>query len=163
MSDALEKLLAVMAQLRSPDKGCVWDKQQTYQSIVPYTIEETYELVEAIENNDFEALPDELGDLLFQIVFYAQIAKEEGRFDFYDVCKRITGKMIRRHPHVFADVKIESVTEQSRLWRKLKQEEKKETQQGRLDGVSLSAPGMAVANKLQKRAADAGFDWPDIQ
>ncbi len=165
--DYLQELLKVMAQLRDPEQGCVWDKQQTYQSIVPHTLEEAYEVAEAIENDDFDALPGELGDLLFQVVFYAQIAKEEGRFDFYDVCQKITEKMIKRHPHVFSDTQIDNVTEQSCLWEQIKKEERRpnldNTPESALDGVSLALPGLSVAKKLQSRAANVGYDWPDIQ
>jgi len=165
-SEYLRELLNVMAQLRDPERGCVWDKQQTYQSIVPHTIEEAYEVAETIESEDLDALPGELGDLLFQVVFYAQIAKEEGRFDFDDVCKKITEKMIKRHPHVFSDVKIESVEDQSRLWEEIKKDERVaegDKTKSLLDGVSTALPGLAVAKKLQTRAANVGYDWPDIQ
>lgn len=166
-SEYLTKLLDVMAQLRDPERGCVWDKQQTYESIVPHTLEEAYEVAETIEKRDLDALPGELGDLLFQIVFYAQIAKEEGRFDFDEVCKNITEKMIKRHPHVFSDVKIDTVDEQSRLWEEIKKNERVvgtgDKSISLLDGVSTSLPGLAVARKLQTRAANVGYDWPDIQ
>jgi len=156
-----------MAQLRDPEHGCVWDKQQTYQTIVPHTLEEAYEVAETIESEDFEALPGELGDLLFQVVFYAQIANEEGRFDFNDVCGNIAEKMIKRHPHVFSDVKIDSVDEQSRLWEEIKKDErvndKNDAPKSLLDGVSTALPGLAVAKKLQTRAANVGYDWPDVQ
>lgn len=181
-TNAVQALLDVMEKLRDPETGCVWDKKQTYQSILPYTIEETYEVVEAIETGNLDDLPSELGDLLFQVVFYSQIAKEEGRFDFYDVCDKITKKMIRRHPHVFArefsDVNIKTVEEQSRLWEAIKAEEKYELDAGSigiddqvvderitntslLDGVNVHEPALAVANNLQKKAAKTGYDWPD--
>lgn len=166
-SHYLDELLAVMSRLRDPDKGCVWDKQQTYQTIVPHTLEEAYEVAETIENNDLDALPGELGDLLFQIVFYAQLGKEEGRFDFSEICKGITEKMIKRHPHVFSDVEINNVDEQSRLWERIKKEERTIIQGDNpvsiLDGVSSALPGLTVARKLQARAANVGYDWPDIQ
>ena len=163
----MQQLLDVMEKLRDPEHGCVWDKQQTYQSIVPHTLEEAYEVAEVIENNDLASLPGELGDLLFQVVFYSQIAKEEGRFDFDDVCKKICDKMISRHPHVFSDVKIDNVQDQSRLWEKIKQEERAETKpkvvKSELDVVSEAMPGLTVARKLQARAANVGYDWPDIK
>jgi ATP diphosphatase len=165
--DHLKNLLEVMAKLRDPETGCVWDKAQTYQSIVPHTLEEAYEVAETIETGDLEALPGELGDLLFQVVFYAQIAKEEGRFDFDDICKIITEKMIKRHPHVFSDTTVDTVEEQSRLWEAIKKEErnhqKADVRESVLDGISLSLSPLLVANKLQARAASVGYDWPDIQ
>ena len=161
----IEKLLDVMAQLRDPETGCVWDKQQTYKTIVPHTIEEAYEVAEAVELEDYEELKAELGDLLFQVVFYAQIAKEEGRFTFHDVAQGIADKMVRRHPHVFDDHKVEDVQEQKRLWDEIKRNEKsdKNPQQfvSVLDGVNTLQPAVAVARKLQTKAARVGFDWPD--
>ncbi len=166
-SQYLQALLDVMEKLRDPDSGCVWDKQQTYQSLVPHTLEEAYEVAEAIESDDMDALPGELGDLLFQVVFYSQIAKEEGRFDFDTVCQAITEKMIRRHPHVFSGMKIDNVAEQKRLWETIKSEERAkagdQTKQRILEGINLSNPALTVANKLQKRAANVGYDWPDIE
>lgn len=160
----LNDLLNLMQKLRDPEKGCVWDKQQTYASIVPHTLEEAYEVAETIEKEDYDALCAELGDLLFQIVFYAQIAQEEGRFDFSHVVHEITSKMIYRHPHVFGDVKVDSVEEQKHLWEKLKQSEKKEEKHsGWLDNINFSMPGMSVAKKMQSRAARIGFDWPDYR
>jgi len=165
-ADYLQELLNVMARLRDPEHGCVWDKQQTYQSIVPHTLEEAYEVAEVIESEDLDALPGELGDLLFQVVFYSQIAKEDGRFDFNDVCKAITEKMIKRHPHVFSDVKVDTVDEQTRLWEEIKKNERTSSNSdisiSILNGVSTALPGLAVAKKLQTRAANVGYDWPDI-
>jgi len=163
---SLQELLSVMAQLRDPEKGCVWDKEQTYQSIVPHTLEEAYEVAEVIESNNIDALPGELGDLLFQVVFYAQIAKEEGRFDFYDVCAGINEKMIKRHPHVFSDAKVDNVAEQSKLWEEIKSSERMSDEtksKSELDGVNMFLPGLTVARKLQTRAASVGYDWPNIQ
>lgn len=178
-SDSVQALLDVMGKLRDPEDGCVWDKKQTYKSIVPHTLEEAYEVAEAIETEDFEALPGELGDLLFQVVFYSQIAKEEGRFDFHDVCQLISEKMVRRHPHVFGDRKIDTVAEQKQVWEEIKRKERAALagekhaesgnseaslhSQGHLDDVSFHAPSLSVANKLQKKAASVGYDWPDIQ
>lgn len=160
----ISDLLQVMQQLRDPEIGCVWDKKQTYKSILPYTIEEVYEVSEAIETSNFEGLVDELGDLLFQIVFYAQIAKEEGRFEFDDITHAITEKMIRRHPHVFSDHKVETVEEQSRLWDEIKKNERKDIVQddGALNGVNKYQPPINIATKLQKKAAKTGFDWPTL-
>ena len=163
----VEKLLDVMAQLRDPETGCVWDKQQTYKTIVPHTIEEAYEVAEAIELENYNELKAELGDLLFQVVFYAQIAKEEGRFNFYDIAESIAEKMIRRHPHVFGDHKIDNVHEQKKLWDEIKRNEKSGTNPQQLasalDGVNTMQPAVAVARKLQTKAARVGFDWPDHQ
>lgn len=164
MKKNLTDLLDLMAQLRDPETGCVWDKAQTYQSIVPHTIEEAYEVAEVIETNQIDELCGELGDLLFQVVFYAQIAKEEGRFDFSDVVDHITRKMIRRHPHVFGDDSVDSVADQKKLWNEIKQQERSEKNQAAssfLDGVNWHMPAQTVANKLQKKAAVIGFEWPD--
>ena len=164
MKKNLEDLLALMASLRDPEKGCVWDKAQTYETIVPHTIEEAYEVAEVIESGKLDELCNELGDLLFQVVFYAQIAREEGRFDFHDVVDQITQKMIRRHPHVFSDVEVESVAEQKKLWDEIKQQEKGEqgqTPTSHLDGVNWHMPSHAVAKKLQHKAAKVGFEWDD--
>jgi len=160
----MEDLLDVMQQLRDPVNGCIWDKEQTYKSILPHTIEEVYEVVEAIETNRLDELAGELGDLLFQIIFYSQIAKEDALFDFNDVTHLITEKMIRRHPHVFSDYKIETVEEQSKLWDEIKQQERKEIQQetSALDGVNKHQPAINIANRLQKKAAKVGFDWQTI-
>ena len=165
MKKDINDLLRVMQQLRDPENGCIWDKQQTYQSILPYTIEEVYEVAEAIQTNNFENLQDELGDLLFQIVFYAQIAKEEGRFEFADITQGITEKMIRRHPHVFAGHKVESVEEQSKLWNEIKAGEGKTTKpdESALAGVNYYQPPLNVATKLQKKASKVGFDWTTIE
>ncbi len=163
---AMQQLLEIMQQLRDPQRGCPWDRQQTYRSLVPYTLEEAYEVADAIEQDELEHLPDELGDLLFQVVFYAQIGREEGRFDFDEVARRISEKLIRRHPHVFADEKIESAESQTQAWERHKQKER-EQKAGRqaigvLQGVSLALPALSRAAKLQRRAARVGFDWPAI-
>lgn len=166
MKKDIHDLLDLMAKLRDPEKGCVWDKQQTYQSIVPHTLEEAYEVTEVIEKQQYDELCGELGDLLFQVVFYAQIASEENRFDFHDVVDQITLKMIRRHPHVFADVSVDSVEEQKKLWDEIKQQEKgadDEKQNSFLNGVNWHLPALTVAKKLQNKAAKTGFDWPQWQ
>ncbi len=162
---SIDRLLTIMQRLRDPDSGCPWDQAQTYKTIVPHTLEEAYEVADAIEREDYAELRDELGDLLFQVVFYAQLAKEEGRFDFEQVAAAIAEKLVRRHPHVFADQKIADAAEQTRHWETLKQEERaaktSQTQLSILDGIARTLPAMSLANKLQKRAAQVGFDWPD--
>lgn len=166
MKKELSDLLELMARLRDPENGCVWDKTQTYESIVPHTIEEAYEVAEVIENNKLDELCGELGDLLFQVVFYAQIAKEEGAFDFHDVVDHITNKMIRRHPHVFSDVSVDSVEDQKKLWNEIKTQEKSgnnSVASSFLDGVNWHMPAQSVARKLQNKAATIGFEWPDWQ
>ncbi len=156
---AIDDLLGLMARLRDPDNGCPWDVKQTYRSIVPHTLEEAHEVAEAIERDDIDALRDELGDLLFQVVFYAQIAREEGRFDFDDVARGITDKMIRRHPHVFGDTRYESLEAQTADWEAIKQAEKTAGPDSALDGVPVSLPALTRAVKLQKKASRVGFDW----
>jgi MazG family protein len=168
----LERLLEVMARLRSPDGGCPWDVEQSFRTIAPYTIEEAYEVAEAIERDDLAALEDELGDLLFQVVFHARMAEEAGAFGFDDVARGIVEKMVRRHPHVFADKdiagKIASAAAQTRHWEDLKAEERAgaaasaDTALSALDGVALGLPALLRALKLQKRAARVGFDWPEV-
>ena len=164
---AIEQLLEIMRRLRDPQAGCPWDLEQTYRTLVPYTLEEAYEVADAIEQDDLEHLPDELGDLLFQVVFYAQIGQEEGRFDFEQVVQGISDKLVRRHPHVFADVEIESAEAQTQAWEEHKRQERDRKaasgQASTLDGVSLALPALVRAAKLQRRAARVGFDWPDIE
>ncbi len=161
----IQRLLDIMAQLRDPQQGCPWDLKQTYKTIVPHTIEETYEVADAIERHDYAALCDELGDLLFQIVFYAQIAREEQRFAFDDVVNAICDKLERRHPHVFGEHKFDSVEQQTAHWEELKKQERTHQQQANseLDGIARSLPALSLARKLQSRAARVGFDWPDAQ
>jgi len=162
----ITSLLNIMQQLRDPDKGCPWDIAQNFKSIVPYTIEETYEVADAIEREAWDEVKDELGDLLFQIVFYAQLAKEQQLFEFNDVVEAICDKLERRHPHVFGDAdSIDSVEEQTRNWEAIKKQEKatQRNTHGILDDIIPNLPGLAHSLKLQKRAAKAGFDWPDIQ
>jgi ATP diphosphatase len=158
----MARLLAVMAALRHPVTGCPWDKAQDFATIAPYTIEEAYEVRAAIESNDPAQIKDELGDLLLQVVYHARMAEERGWFDFGDVAAAIAEKMIRRHPHVFADAAGRDAGGQSAAWEVLKAEERAgRLQSGTLDGVAASLPAMAVAAKLTARAARVGFDWPD--
>jgi len=164
----MQKLIEIMQRLRDPDTGCPWDREQTFATISPYTIEEAYEVADAIQRGAMDDLRDELGDLLFQVVFYTQMAREQSLFDFNDVVHSICAKMIRRHPHVFADEKIDNAHEQSQAWEKHKSEERRRKGDinglaSQLDGVAHSIPAMIRAGKLQKRAADVGFDWPDIE
>ena len=161
---ALQQLLEIMARLRDPETGCPWDRQQTFRSIAPYTVEEAYEVADAIEQGDVEALREELGDLLLQTVFHARMAEEEGHFDFEDVVCSINTKMIERHPHVFGDAKVADAEAQSRDWEshKARERERKQAATGELAGVSKALPGLTRAVKLQKRAARVGFDWGEM-
>ena len=156
----LTRLLAIMARLRDPATGCPWDIEQTFQTIAPYTIEEAYEVADAIERGDMGELEGELGDLLLQTVYHTQIGQEAGHFSFASVTKSISDKMIARHPHVFGDAsRDKSAAQQTLDWEKIKAVERR----GRtLDGVALGLPALLRAVKLQKRAARVGFDWPDI-
>jgi len=160
MSDAaheIDRLLAVMAALRHPDTGCPWDKEQDFDSIAPYTIEEAFEVADAIARKDWDALPDELGDLLFQIAYYARVAEEDGRFDFAAVARSITEKMIRRHPHVFASASVEAG-----FWENGKEAERKaRNEHATLAAIPHNLPALIRALKLTRRAARVGFDWPD--
>ena len=161
----MEKLLEVMAALRNPKTGCPWDIEQDFRSIAPYTIEEAYEVADAIDRNDFADLKDELGDLLLQVVFHAQMASEIGAFDFDAVAGAIAEKMIRRHPHVFAGETVANADAQRVAWESHKKRERDENGKndaGALGGVTLALPALARAEKLSKRAAAVGFDWPDV-
>lgn len=163
-ADRIDTLLAVMARLRDPEVGCPWDVEQDFASIAPYTIEEAYEVADAIERRALAELPGELGDLLLQVVFHARMAEEAGLFAFGDVCRSIVEKMIRRHPHVFADQRgIDSAAAQTANWEDQKAAERaaagRTAPQGILDGVAVALPGLVRAIKLQKRAARVGFDW----
>ena len=158
----MEPLLALMARLRDPESGCPWDREQTYETIVPYTIEEAYEVADAIARGDREALKSELGDVLFQVVFYSQIAREEGAFGFADVVEAITAKMTRRHPHVFGEVEYADRAEQSAAWERIKLEERGGESGGALAGVPLALPALTRAAKLQRKASRVGFDWPEL-
>ncbi|HYQ50989.1 MAG TPA: nucleoside triphosphate pyrophosphohydrolase [Pseudomonas sp.] len=173
MTYTLEDLLHLMARLRDPQYGCPWDLKQNYASIVPHTIEEAYEVADTIERGDFEHLQGELGDLLFQVVYYSQLAREEGRFEFGGVVDAITRKLIRRHPHVFPtgelyaplDTPSLSEAQVKSRWEEIKAEERAEKsepeQLSLLDDVPSALPALSRAAKLQKRAATVGFDWPD--
>lgn len=159
----MDKLLEIMEKLRDPKDGCAWDVEQDFKTIAPYTIEEAYEVAEAIENDDMEALKDELGDLLFQAVFHARMAEESGHFKFSDVVDAISDKMIRRHPHVFGDANYRDAEEQTVAWEEQKAKERAEkSQKSMLDGVTVGLPALSRAVKLQKRAARVGFDWPEV-
>jgi tetrapyrrole methylase family protein/MazG family protein/ATP diphosphatase len=159
----MDELLAIMARLRDPAGGCPWDLEQTTASIAPYTLEEAYEVVDAIERSDVAALKEELGDLLLQVVFHARIAEERGEFDFAAVAQGIAAKLVRRHPHVFGDERLDGAAAQSRRWEELKAAEKAAAGRGAsvLDDVPLALPALARAAKLGRRAARIGFDWPD--
>ena len=158
----VNRLIEIMARLRDKERGCPWDKEQSFRTIAPYTIEEAYEVAEAAEAGDASALKDELGDLLFQTVFHARMAEEEGLFDFADVARAISDKMIRRHPHVFGDVVIGDVAEQSMAWEAQKAAERRtKGAASALDGVGVALPALTRAEKVQKRAARVGFDWAE--
>ena len=169
---AIDRLIAIMAKLRDPEGGCPWDLEQTFETIAPYTIEEAYEVAEAITLGDMTALRDELGDLLLQVVYHAQMAREmrpqDGAFTFDDVARGISDKMVRRHPHVFAGASVEDARAQTDAWEKQKAAERaaKAAAENRtasvLDGVSSALPALIRALKLQNRAVRAGFDWPGI-
>ncbi len=162
----IEQLLAIMVKLRNPDGGCPWDIEQNFSSIAPHTIEEAYEVAAAIAENDMPGLADELGDLLFQIVFYAQMAAEDGAFDFAAVVDAVIEKMLRRHPHVFGNADITTSVAQTRSWEALKAKERaakaSDDDISALAGVARALPALSRAVKLQKRAARVGFDWPGL-
>lgn len=160
----INKLLEVMRSLRDPEKGCPWDQRQDFASIAPYTIEEAYEVADAIEREDHDALRSELGDLLFQVVFHAQVADDAKLFNFDDVAAAISDKMIRRHPHVFGSDEERRQGAQDGGWERIKAAERKgEKDQSVLAGVALALPALKRAQKLGKRASSIGFDWPDRQ
>jgi MazG family protein len=178
--ERFERAVAIMERLRAPG-GCPWDREQTFDSIKPYTLEETYEVLEAIDNRDWEELPGELGDLLLQVLFYSEMAKEQGSFSIDDVLDRLSRKLVDRHPHVFGDATAETSADVKRNWEALKVEERKKRQEqtgaaniagdnaaGKaapsiLAGISSSMPSLLEAHKLSSRAAQAGFDWPDME
>ncbi|PKH20001.1 nucleoside triphosphate pyrophosphohydrolase [Enterobacterales bacterium CwR94] len=156
---SINRLLTIMQTLRDPETGCPWDRKQTYATIAPYTLEETYEVLDAIQREDFEDLRGELGDLLFQVVFYAQMAHEEGRFDFDGVCDAISDKLVRRHPHIFVD----AVPENKPDWEAIKRAERAEkAQHSVLDDIPRHFPALMRAHKIQKRCASVGFDWDTL-
>lgn len=160
--DSINKLLEVMRALRDPDSGCPWDVEQDFSTIAPYTIEEAYEVADAIEREDFEELRSELGDLLFQVVFYAQMAREKDYFDFEDVAQGIAEKMVRRHPHVFGTEKERTAGKVGGSWEEIKEQERSgATDASALAGVAKALPALKRAQKLGKRASRVGFDWPD--
>ena len=167
MTRPLDRLLAIMAQLRDPEHGCPWDRAQDFATIAPYTIEEAYEVADAIARGDTAALKDELGDLLFQVVFHARMAEESGLFAFDDVAAAIADKMLRRHPHVFGTAEVAGVAAQNEAWEEHKAVERqaRARQAGLpesvLDGVALALPALLRAVKIQRRAARIGFDWPE--
>jgi nucleoside triphosphate diphosphatase len=175
--ERFERAVAIMERLRAPG-GCPWDREQTFDSIKPYTLEETYEVLEAIDNRDWEELPGELGDLLLQVLFYSEMAKEQGSFSIDDVLDRLSGKLVDRHPHVFGDTKADTSIDVKRNWEALKVEERRKrfggsgsatantaakTAPSILAGISSSMPSLLEAHKLSSRAAQVGFDWPDMQ
>ena len=164
----MDQLIAIMERLRNPDDGCPWDVEQSFASIAPHTIEEAYEVADAIEHDDMVGLKDELGDLLFQVVFHSRIAQERGTFDFADVVASVSEKMIRRHPHVFGDSLIDNAHQQALAWEEIKAAERasknasgKPQDDSAMAGVISALPALLRAQKLQKRAARVGFDWPD--
>jgi len=171
----VEDLLFLMSQLRDPENGCPWDRKQTFNSIVPYTLEEVYEVVDAIEKEDYPHLKEELGDLLFQVIFYAQMGKEKSLFDFNDIVHKLVSKLVRRHPHVFPNGELQkagttpplSEAEIKGTWEKIKQQERDEKglqedhYEGLLDDIPRALPALQRAEKLQKRASTVGFDWPE--
>jgi MazG family protein len=162
--EKFQRLVEIMARLRAPG-GCPWDREQTFDSIKPYTLEETYEVMDAIDRRDFRGLAEELGDLALQVVFYAQMAEEEGHFSISDALDAINEKLVRRHPHVFGDGDAKTPEQVLKRWDEIKAEEKKdrgEKKKGLLDGVLRTQPALAEAAQISRKAAGAGFDWPDI-
>ncbi|MXP59175.1 nucleoside triphosphate pyrophosphohydrolase [Pantoea sp. Taur] len=160
---ALNRLLTIMQTLRDPERGCPWDRQQTFASIAPYTLEETYEVIDAIQREDFDDLRGELGDLLFQVVFYAQMADEQQRFNFDDICNAISDKLERRHPHIFGDVQADTTQEVLKNWEAIKHSERAEkSQHSVLDDIPKALPALMRAYKIQKRCSTVGFDWNNL-
>jgi ATP diphosphatase len=161
----ISRLIEIMAALRTPGSGCPWDLEQNFRAIAPYTLEEAYEVADAIEHDDLDGLRDELGDLLLQVVFHARMAQEQGAFEFGDVVQAITEKLIRRHPHVFADADGKTAQAVKGLWERIKAEEKaakgQKAQAGALAGVPVALPALTRAIKLQEKAGKVGFDWND--
>ncbi|WP_212410006.1 nucleoside triphosphate pyrophosphohydrolase [Erwinia sp. E602] len=160
---SLDRLLGIMKTLRDPEHGCPWDREQTFATIAPYTLEETYEVIDAINRADFDDLRGELGDLLFQVVFYAQMAQEQGRFDFNDICTAISDKLERRHPHIFAGAQAGSSAEVLVNWEQIKSEERADkAQHSALDDIPAALPALMRAHKIQKRCSNVGFDWTTL-
>ena len=153
---SIQELVDIMSALRDPETGCPWDRQQTMESIIPYTLEEIYELVDALERNNMEDVRDELGDLLFHVIFYSQMASESGSFGFADVIAGVCDKLKRRHPHVFSGQQVDTIEDVKSNWEKIKREERAGDY---LDNIAKALPAMLRAEKLQKRAAQVGFDW----
>lgn len=163
-TSSLQRLLAIMRTLRDPQAGCPWDRKQTFASIAPYTLEETYEVLDAIERQDYADLRDELGDLLFQVVFYAQMGQEQGLFDFEQVCNAISDKLERRHPHIFSDAHAADSQAVSVRWEQLKAEERAEKAlHSVLDDIPNALPALMKAHKIQQRCAAVGFDWHTLE
>ena len=156
----IEDLIAVMAALRHPDTGCPWDLEQDFKSIAPYTIEEAYEVADAIERNNMQDLKEELGDLILQPIYHAQMACEAGKFDIEDVIRSVTKKMISRHPHVFSNKKANNAEDVDKIWDERKKAEKGAQNKSTLDGVAKALPALLRAQKLQNKAAKVGFEWP---
>ena len=155
----ISSIIEILKTLRDPDIGCPWDLEQTFETIAPYTLEEAYEVVDAISRQDLDGLKDELGDLLFQVIYHAQIAQEIGAFSLSDVVTGICEKMIRRHPHVFGKDEVTSVVSQNKKWEEIKRKERGSDEESVLDGIALALPALVRAKKLGKRAALVGFDW----
>lgn len=156
----MNDLIAVMRALRDPQSGCPWDLEQNFKTIAPYTLEEAYEVADAIDRNDMKSLREELGDLLLQPIYHAQMASEDGAFDIHDVIHDITAKMIARHPHVFGDEKAASAADVNKIWDQKKAQEK--VTKSAIDGITLALPALLKAQKLQSKAAKVGFEWKDV-
>ncbi len=162
-SSAIERLLHIMQRLRDPENGCPWDREQTFDTIAPYTLEETYEVLDAISRKDFDDLRSELGDLLFQVVFYARMAQEQGLFDFSDVCDAISDKLERRHPHIFGDATLSDSDAVLANWEQTKAQERAEKDRhSQLDDIPQALPALMQAHKIQQRCAAVGFDWTTL-
>ncbi|MBK5937610.1 MAG: nucleoside triphosphate pyrophosphohydrolase [Halorhodospira halophila] len=162
---AVDRLLQIMERLRDPERGCPWDVEQDFHSIAPHTVEEAYEVFDAIERGDMDALRDELGDLLLQVVFHARMGEEGGHFDLESVAETLEAKLIRRHPHVFGAARVAEPESVTHHWEAIKEQEREHRGEGdsALDGVATALPALARATKLQRRAARVGFDWPDYR